>query len=178
MGDRIASVEPAAIPDARDTPGEHVRTVVLELPGQPHCVFTDLFLDFTGTLSLDGTLLPGVSKGLRQLSEHLRITVLTADTFGTAAAQLEELLVEVRVVRNGKDKLDALRMVNPENVIAIGNGMNDALMLEAAGLSLAVIGPEGTAGALLRVADVVVSDIRDALNLILNPLRLKATLRD
>jgi len=51
-------------------------------------------------------------------------------------------------------------------------------MMEAAGLSIAVIGPEGAAARLLAAADVVVRDIRDALDLLSHPLRLKATLRD
>jgi GTP-binding protein EngB required for normal cell division len=40
------------------------------------------------------------------------------------------------------------------------------------------IGPEGASAELLLVADVVVRDVLDALDLITNPLRLKATLRD
>jgi soluble P-type ATPase len=40
------------------------------------------------------------------------------------------------------------------------------------------MGPEGVAGELLAAADLVTRDIRDALDLISNPLRVKATLRD
>ena len=65
-----------------------------------------------------------------------------------------------------------------DSVIAIGNGRNDVPMMGRAGLGIAVIGPEGGSGELLRVADVVVRDIRDASDLVTNPLRLKATLRD
>jgi soluble P-type ATPase len=65
-----------------------------------------------------------------------------------------------------------------EKVIAIGNGRNDIPMMEFAGLAIAVIGPEGASGELLRVVDVVVRDVIEALDLIAHPLRLKATLRD
>jgi soluble P-type ATPase len=41
-----------------------------------------------------------------------------------------------------------------------------------------VIGPEGAAADLIAAADVVTRDIRDALDLVADPLRLKATLRD
>jgi len=51
-------------------------------------------------------------------------------------------------------------------------------MMGRAGLKIAIIGPEGASAELVRVADVVVCDIRDALDLIIHPLRLKATLRD
>jgi soluble P-type ATPase len=151
--------------------------VHLELPGGP-VAFTDLVLDYTGTLSLDGKLLPGVEERLRGLAEHLRITVLTADTFGTAASQMEALPVSVRVIRNGREKAEAILAMGADTVVAVGNGRNDTPMMEVAGLSVAVVGPEGAAGALLGAADVVTRDIVDALDLLANPLRLKATLRD
>ena len=153
-------------------------SIALELPNETPRVFTDLALDFTGALSLDGALLPGVAERLRQIAASLKITVLTANTFGTAAAQLAGLPVEVRIVHTGADKADFVRAIGPEKTIAIGNGRNDAPMMRLAGLRIAVIGPEGMAAELLGAADMVVRDIRDALDLITHPLRLKATLRD
>jgi soluble P-type ATPase len=149
-----------------------------EMPQGDVRTFTDLVLDFTGTLSLDGGLLPGVAERLVALSGSLCVTVLTADTFGTAAAELKGLPVEVRVIRTGAEKAQGVRAIGPERVIAVGNGRNDVPMMEIAGLAIAVVGPEGAAAALLGVADVVVTSIDDALDLVANPLRLKATLRD
>ena len=156
------------------TPSE----INLELAGNRRKVFTDLALDYTGTLSLHGELLPGVAKRLKQIARSVRITVLTADTFGKAASQLAGLPLETRIVKTGADKAKFVKALGAERVIAVGNGRNDAAMMKAAGLGIAVIGPEGAAAELLRVADVVTRDIRDALDLIANPLRLKATLRD
>jgi soluble P-type ATPase len=135
-------------------------------------------LDYSGTLSLEGSLLPGVMERLYELSRSIRITVLTADTFKKAKSQLKGLPVEVKVIRTGQEKADFMRELEPERAIAIGNGRNDVPMMAIAGLSVAVIGSEGAAGELLRVADIVVADIHHALDLIINPLRLKATLRD
>ncbi len=42
---------------------------------------------------------------------------------------------------------------------------------------IAAVGPEGAAAGLVGVADVVVADFRAALDLLLHPLRLTATLR-
>jgi soluble P-type ATPase len=151
--------------------------VFLELPGG-RSAFQRLVLDYTGTLSKDGRLLPGVAERLDGLAESLSITVLTADTFGTAREQLATLPVEVRLITDGKEKALVVEEMGPESVIAIGNGRNDVPMMEVAGLAIAVLGPEGAAGAILRSADVVTRDIGDALDLILSPLRLKATLRD
>ncbi len=50
-------------------------------------------------------------------------------------------------------------------------------MIKTAAIGIAVVGLEGAAAELLPAADVVVNNIYDALDLILNPLRLKATLR-
>ena len=63
------------------------------------------------------------------------------------------------------------------NTVCIGNGRNDRLMLQAAALSIAVIGPEGAALDTLHAAAVITPDIRAALDLLLHPLRLAATLR-
>lgn len=140
--------------------------------------FSDLILDFTGTISKDGVLLPGVADRLFQLARRFRITVLTADTFGTAGIQLQGLPIELRVIGKGQEKAEFISRTCGDSAIAIGNGRNDVPMMEAAGLGIAVIGPEGAAAVLLRAADVVVRDINDALDLLEKPLRIKSTLRD
>jgi len=137
-----------------------------------------LVLDFTGTLSLDGALIPGVAERLEALSSELRITVLTADTFGTAREVLRDLPVEVEIIRDGSHKAEVVAGMSPGSVIAIGNGRNDVPMMRVAKVGIAVVGPEGAAAELLAAAAVVTRDILDALDLVANPLRLKATLRD
>ncbi len=62
-------------------------------------------------------------------------------------------------------------------VVAIGNGRNDRMMLDAAALGIAVCGAEGAAAETLEAADIVVGRIVDALDLLLHPKRLVATLR-
>ena len=151
--------------------------VLLELPKGP-TTFTHLVLDYTGTLSLDGVPLEGVAERLQRLAPDLKILILTADTFGTVRETMGDLPVEIRVIGDGREKAEVLKDMGPERIIAIGNGRNDIPMMEVAGLSMAVLGPEGAAAGLLAAADVVVRDIRDGLDLILHPLRLKATLRD
>ncbi len=144
---------------------------------EPH-EFTDLVMDFTGTMSLDGKLLPGVAERLVGLAEHMRITVLSADTFGAVKKELAGLPVEVHIIRTGDDKADFVKTVGGSNVIAIGNGRNDVGLMLTAWLGIVVIGREGAAGEVLAAADIVVTNILDALDLIINPLRAKATMRD
>jgi len=149
----------------------------LELPNGP-ATFQRLVLDYTGTLSLDGELLQGVRERLEELALDLRINILTADTFGTVRKELAGLPLQIQVIRDGMEKAQVVDAMGPDDVIAIGNGRNDVPMMGVAGLAIAVVGPEGAAGDLLVAADVVTRDINDALDLILHPLRLKATLRD
>ena len=88
------------------------------------------------------------------------------------------LPVKVQIIADGREKAEIVGGLRADGVIAVGNGRNDIPMMKAAGLGIAVMGPEGSAAGLLLVADVVTRDINDALDLILDPLRLKATLRD
>jgi P-type E1-E2 ATPase len=71
-----------------------------------------------------------------------------------------------------------VRELGPEKIVAIGNGANDAAMLKEAALGIAVMGEEGCSTALIKEADLVVTDIMKALGLIEHPERLVATLRD
>lgn len=136
-----------------------------------------LVLDFNGTLAAGGALLPGVRPRLVKLARLVGISVLTADTFGTAQATLRSAHVSVRIVRTGQDKSTIVLRCRKDGVVVIGNGNNDVPMFRRATLRIAVLGPEGMAPELLEHADVVVPSIRDALDLLLDSKRLTATLR-
>nr|MBN1229125.1 ATPase P [Anaerolineae bacterium] len=62
-------------------------------------------------------------------------------------------------------------------VVVIGNGGNDAGMLRVAAISIAVLDREGLNTESLQAADIVVTSALDALDLLLKPKRLVATLR-
>lgn len=151
--------------------------VSIEIPGGP-TVFGHLVLDYTGTLSKGGALLPGVGERLQRLARDLQITILTADTFGTVERETAGLPVVVRIIADGREKAGVVAGMGPDQVIAIGNGRNDIPMMDVAGIGIAVLGPEGSAAGLLQAADIVTRDINEALDLVLDPLRMKATLRD
>ncbi|MBC7237479.1 MAG: HAD family hydrolase [Chloroflexi bacterium] len=154
--------------------------IQLEIPGFGNLEGTDLVLDINGTLSFDGALLPGVAARCRQLARRLDIHLLTADTRGTAAAIAAELGVDLTRVQPGEEAAQKRRFVEQlggANVIAIGNGNNDEQMLRAAGLGIAVLGAEGTATRAILAADIVARDIEEALDLLLQPTRILATLR-
>jgi P-type E1-E2 ATPase len=139
-----------------------------------------LVLDLNGTIALDGEVLPGVAERLTTLAGELEIYLVTADTQGSAAAiaiALPVRLVTLAAGGEAEQKLGLLMQLGPHHTAAIGNGANDARMLAVAALGIAVLGPEGLASVALQAAEVVVARIEDALDLLLWPQRLIATLR-
>jgi P-type E1-E2 ATPase len=154
--------------------------ITLRIPGVGNMRWDHVVLDLNGTLALDGQVLPGVAERLLRLEEAVNVHVVTADTRGTASEVADRLGLRLRRVQGlqqAEQKQRFLQGLGPQYVIAIGNGNNDALMLEAASLGIAVVGPEGCATRALAAADLVVRDILEALDLPLNPERILATLR-
>jgi soluble P-type ATPase len=60
----------------------------------------------------------------------------------------------------------------------MGNGKNDALMVSCAALGFAILQEEGTSTKTLMASDVVFKSINDALDALIYPKRLVATLRN
>jgi len=152
----------------------------IEIPGREKLFLRYLVLDFTGTLSVEGALLSGVRERLNELARQLKIFVLTADTFGRAHQELKGLPLEMTVMDSSPEdriKEDFVVSLGPEKVAAMGNGNNDALMLKAAALGVAVIENEGCSVQALLNADIAVTSIIDGLDLLIKPLRIKAGLR-
>lgn len=153
--------------------------LTVEIPGRAPLTLNHLVLDYNGTIAEDGIVIGGIAERLEELKNLLSICVITADTHGTAAKHCEGLPLEVLTyptVEVGTIKAEQVKALSG-GVVCIGNGYNDILMSDAADLSIAVIGKEGCCGALLQHADVVVTDILDALDLLLKQGRLRATLR-
>jgi soluble P-type ATPase len=147
-----------------------------------------ILLDLNGTIATDGKIKEGVKERLAILKEKAEIYILSADTFGTLNDTAKSLNVKgMKVDREkyGSEKiaklkiLEELKKLNPDKkIIAIGNGNNDELLLKNADLGICVIGDEGAWSKTVLSSDIVVKDINDALDLLLNENRLKATIRD
>jgi soluble P-type ATPase len=152
----------------------------IDIPGSAPLRLEHLVLDFNGTLACDGAVLPGVAERLERLSGSIRIHIVTADTFGRARAELAGLpcqLLVLDVHDQTHAKQDYVQRLGSANAVCIGNGRNDALMMQAAALAIGVVQAEGAAASTLCAADVVARDITEALDLLLRPQRLGATLR-
>jgi len=159
-----------------------VRQAMIEIgiPGSDDLRLVNALLDFNGTLAFDGWLIEGTADRLRALAALLELHVVTGDTTGTAREALAGLPVQLHLMPP-EDQDTAKRAVlarfDAARTVAVGNGRNDLGLLEQAALSIIVIGREGCAAASLARADIVCASIVDALDLLLAPRRIVATLR-
>lgn len=155
--------------------------ITIQTSGIPKIEVEHVVLDYDGTLAIDGKLIISVKSMLKLLSEKVNIHILTADTFGNAKEELEGIDCSFHYVNSPKQDLykeDYVNHLEREKVVAIGNGTNDASMFRAAALGIAVIQKEGTSIKAILESDIVCCSIEDALELLLNPLRIIATLKN
>ncbi len=154
--------------------------IELDIPGFGHLRLEHAVLDVNGTLAVDGQPMPEIRAKLRALGLQLHIHLLSALSHGNQVALEDGFSHPIFHIEPGGEaekKADYVRRLGADRCVAIGNGRNDVLMLEAAALSIAIIEREGGAIQALQAADVVVMDSAAALDLLLNPRRLLATLR-
>jgi len=154
--------------------------IEIEIYGRGRLELDHLVLDMNGTLTLDGALLEGVAERLGALASQVTPVIVTADTYGTGSRIAKELGIGIERVERGMEgeqKLELVKRLDAARCVAIGNGANDAAMLEAAAIGICVLGPEGAASQALAAADIVAPDITGALDLLAHPIRLVATLR-
>ena len=154
--------------------------IEFEVPGRGTYHLQHLVLDVNGTIAVDGKLVEGIHARLTTLRRSLEVHMLTADTRGRQGLIDAELgMRATRIVSQDEaaQKAAVVRALGAAGVCAVGNGANDAAMLGAAGLAIAVLGMEGLAAETLKAADVVVPHVNVALDLLLDPLKLVATLR-
>jgi soluble P-type ATPase len=154
--------------------------IKIDVPGWGNMEIENIVLDLNGTIATDGKILPEVKQRLESLSETVKIYVLTADTYGTASDEIQDLkteLVKIAGENTQKGKLEFVKTLDLEKTAAIGNGNSDLLILKEACLGIAVQGDEGIFTSTMKTSDLVVKSICDALDLFLKPKRLVATLR-
>jgi soluble P-type ATPase len=161
--------------------------ITIEIPRFRTLETRTMVSDYTGTLSCRGKLSAGVREQLLMLNEWIDIHVISSDSFGTAKQELSEVsFVIFQDLSEISDPHDLAKQryvegLNAPNVVALGNGNNDRLMLQtikkAGGLAIAVDNGEGCATDALTNADLFISGAVNALNLLLIRNSCRATLR-
>jgi soluble P-type ATPase len=154
----------------------------LMIPGSGEITLTHLVCDLNGTLAIDGQMDQAVRERLRLVTAQLQVHLLTADTYGTLPQLVETLQregchIQAHQVTTGDEKTTYVQALGPEQVIALGNGANDVGMFQLVRISIAICGVEGMAKEALKAATLVAPGPEVALDLLLHPRRLIATLR-
>ncbi|MCD6138334.1 MAG: ATPase P [Deltaproteobacteria bacterium] len=154
--------------------------IEINIPGFGSLELDHLVLDYNGTMALDGQLIEGVRERLIALARKITIHVLTADTFGRVEENVSDIPCKLHILPVETQDIGKMKYVDrlgAARTVCVGNGRNDAMMLKKAALGIAVVQDEGAAAAAVLSADVVAPDILSAIDLVVRPLRLTATLR-
>jgi P-type E1-E2 ATPase len=154
--------------------------IELTIPGRGELRILHVVTDVNGTLAVDGQLPDGLAKRISALRDRVSLHMITADTHGRQAGIDQLLGLTAERLQPGDEaaqKAEFVRRLGAANVVAIGQGANDAAMLKEAALGICVMSREGVAVETLLAADIVVPDTFTALELLEKPLRILATLR-
>ena len=150
------------------------------IPGIGEYNLEHLVMDVNGTLAVDGLLIAGVAAKIASLRDQVTVHLLTADTHGKQELIDQQLgLTAIRILPGGEARQKAryVRKLGAKNVVAIGQGSNDADMLLVARLGICVMSMEGVAKETLLACDLVAPTILSALELLEKPTRIVASLR-
>jgi len=152
----------------------------LEIPGFGTVEIGRVVMDLNGTLGTEGVPDAGTVDRLRKLSERLDLIVLTADTHGRAKDLPADFGMRIERLEGGHEdeqKAAFVEKAGADGTVTLGNGNNDVGLLRCARVGICVIGEEGASRRAVEAADIVVHHVHDALDLLLKPKRLLATLR-
>ncbi len=153
----------------------------VEIPGRARPLeICHVVLDYNGTIAVGGVLLPEAASRAAELRRAVKLHILTADTYGTVREQCAALGAVVHTFPRagaGERKKEIVRGLEG-GAACFGNGYNDIPMFGEAALSVAVLEGEGVCAALLPHADILVRSAAEGLDLLLNPDRIRAALRN
>jgi P-type E1-E2 ATPase len=151
--------------------------IEIDIPGWERITLERVVFDVNGTLGDRGGLVDGVAERIARLRERLDVMLASADTFGTLNEIARVLDVTAHRAASAEEKLALVEELGASRTAHVGNGSNDSAALAAATLGIAVLGGEGLSGAALAAADVVCASVADAIDLLLDPRAVAATLR-
>ncbi len=153
----------------------------VEIPGYGKLDIRHMVFDFNGTLADGGRLIPGAADLMNELSSLMELHVITADTFGTVAEEMNGVnctVVKIDSADQARQKMDFILSLGKEYTAAAGNGNNDRLMLMEARLGISVIQNEGAFSSTVTASDIICTSVIDVMRLFTEPARLIATLRE
>lgn len=152
----------------------------INIPGFKNLELQHAVFDYNGTLAVEGNLIQGVQEKLNILAERIHVHVITGDSYGHARNELLKVNCKLSILSSENQvgaKRDYIKELDPNKVVAIGNGRNDQYMLKDAALGIVVMGSEGVAIEAITAADLLMPDIFSVFDTLLQARRLSATMR-
>jgi len=154
---------------------------VYDIPNFGKFEIHNILIDLNGTLTNFGNIPNDVRYIIQEMKKFFNIYVISSNTRGTLDEIAEELDIKAVHIPKSKSekesKLTTLRVLNPDQTIAIGNGNNDLEIITQAAIGIAVLGKEGASVQALISSDLIVQNISDAFKILLDERALIATLR-
>jgi soluble P-type ATPase len=156
-----------------------IRMNTITVPGWGSVELENLVLDLNGTLTESGDFIPGVVDYLERLrAKGFKVYVLSGDTRGVLQQTFElSPDIEAVVTETAEDKKRFVESIGAETTVCVGNGNIDVEMFKVAKLSICTVQAEGAATKAVLHANIVVTHISHALEILLDPDKLIATLR-
>jgi len=154
--------------------------MILDIPGYRSLTIENVVMDFNGTIAVDGVMTKSVKERIIQIAKQFHVYIITSDTQGSAARELEGLPITLKIFDNphaSECKRKFVDELGGESCVCIGNGNNDKLMFQIASLSIGVLETEGFYAPILSDVDLLVKSSEDALDLLLDEKRLISGLR-
>jgi soluble P-type ATPase len=149
-----------------------------QIPGMGELEIKTIILDLNGTISVGGKLVEGVHDRIKTLKgQDFRIVLFTGNTRGDADDICTQLGIEWVQAKNAQGKADEAKKLEPETCVSIGNGLIDLELMKTVKLRIVTLQSEGVHVQTLLNSDVVVPSINDALDMLIDPDTLIASLR-
>jgi len=152
--------------------------MIYEIPDAEPLDLRTIILDLNGTLSVSGVVPDGVQERITKLKQRgFEIILFTGNTRGNANELAQSLGIEWRLAANGAEKRDLALKMNPEYCVSIGNGLIDLELMKVVKFRMVTIQAESVHVQTLLNSDVIVPTIINALDMLLDPNILIATIR-
>jgi soluble P-type ATPase len=152
----------------------------IEIPGSKEIRVEHIVLDYDGTIAAGGEPIEGVLERLERLAAQVTIHIMTADTNESTKHTFEGKNIRIANLcpaDQAVQKRDYIWLLGRNNAIAIGNGRNDEKMFGEAAFAIGILDTEGACVSTLLKTSVIFRSITEALDALLDPRRLIATLR-
>lgn len=154
-----------------------MKTIIV--PGYGSLEVENVVLDLNGTVTESGDFIAGVLEDLQALrAGGFKIYILSGDTRGNLGQAFEHAPgIEAVVAKTAQEKKTFVESIGPDHTVCVGNGNIDVEMFKVAKLSICTVQAEGATTRAMLQADIVVTHIKHAIGVLLDPDKLIATLR-